>query len=135
MASITVVSGESIGDYYPLAKRTMVIGRDEALPIQVKDDRVSRKHLQIRYEEADGADRYVLLDMSSANGTFVNGRQITRDVRAAYSYQASNDPRVHVGLGEASQVEGVVVQWVDGTREAFGDFPADQFVTLKRGGG
>ena len=46
MASITVVSGESTGDYYPLAKRTMVIGRDEAVPIQVKDDRVSRKHLQ-----------------------------------------------------------------------------------------
>ncbi len=65
----------------------------------------------------------------------MNDRQITRDVRAAYSYQASNDPRIHVGLGEASQVEGVVVQWVDGTREAFGDFPADQFVTLKRGGG
>ncbi len=63
----------------------------------------------------------------------VNGRQITRDVRAAYSYQASNDPRVHVGLGETSQVEGVVVQWVDGSRQAFGDFAADQIVTLRRG--
>jgi len=80
MASITVVSGENTGDYYPLAKRTMVIGRDEALPIQVKDDRVSRKHVQIRYEQADGTDRYVLLDMKSANGTFVNGRQITTEL-------------------------------------------------------
>ena len=76
MASITVVSGESTGDYYPLAKRTMVVGRDEALPIQVKDDRVSRKHVQIRYEEADGTDRYVLLDMNSANGTFVNDARL-----------------------------------------------------------
>ena len=75
MASITVVTGESAGDYYPLTKRTMVIGRDEALPIQIKDELVSRKHVQIRFEQSDGADRFILLDMSSANGTFVNGRQ------------------------------------------------------------
>ena len=80
MASITVVAGESTGDYYPLAKRTMVIGRDEALPIQVRDELVSRKHIQIRFEEADGADRFILLDMNSANGTFVNGRQITTEL-------------------------------------------------------
>lgn len=80
MASITVVTGESAGDYYPLTKRTMVIGRDEALPIQIKDELVSRKHVQIRCEESDGADRFILLDMSSANGTFVNGRQITTEL-------------------------------------------------------
>ena len=80
MASITVVAGESTGDYYPLAKRTMVIGRDEALPIQVKDELVSRKHIQIRYEEKDGAECFILLDMNSANGTSVNGRQITTEL-------------------------------------------------------
>ncbi len=61
------------------------------------------------------------------------GRQVTCDVRAAYSYLASNDPRVHVGLGGTSRVESVVVQWVDGSSETFGDFAADQFVTLRRG--
>ena len=80
MASITVVTGESAGDYYPLTKRTMVIGRDEALPIQIKDELVSRKHVQIRFEESDGVDRFILLDMNSANGTFINGRQITTEL-------------------------------------------------------
>ncbi len=62
-------------------------------------------------------------------------RRIARDVRAAYSYFASNDPRVHLGLGEATSVTDVTITWTDGTTESFGDLSADQFTTLKRGEG
>jgi hypothetical protein len=62
-------------------------------------------------------------------------KRLVRDVRAAFSYQASNDPRVHVGLGGAQGVENVVVTWWDGRREAFGSFPAGSIATLKRGAG
>ncbi|MFN0134255.1 MAG: FHA domain-containing protein [Phycisphaerales bacterium] len=78
MASITIVRGQNEGDYYPLGKRTMVIGRQEGCPIQVVDDRVSRRHVQIRYDEHDGS--YHLLDMKSANGTFLNGRKVETDI-------------------------------------------------------
>jgi S-DNA-T family DNA segregation ATPase FtsK/SpoIIIE len=78
MPSITVVSGPNTGDYYPLGKRTMVVGRDQACPIQVTDDRVSRRHVQIRFDEAKGV--YVVLDMKSANGTLINGRQLISEV-------------------------------------------------------
>ncbi|MCZ6735720.1 MAG: FHA domain-containing protein [Planctomycetota bacterium] len=77
MPSIIIVSGSNEGDYYPLGKRTMVAGRDEAVPIQIVDELVSRKHLQIRLEQSDG--RYRALDMKSANGVFVNGRQIASE--------------------------------------------------------
>jgi hypothetical protein len=60
---------------------------------------------------------------------------IHRDVRAAYSYLASNDPRVHVGLGEQTVARNVTVRWPDGTRQSFGDFPADRIVTLRRRSG
>ena len=40
MASIIVVSGTQKGDYYPLGQRTNVIGRDEALPIQILEHRL-----------------------------------------------------------------------------------------------
>ena len=80
MASITIVAGPSAGDYYPLSKRTLVVGRDESVPVQLKDELVSRKHIQIRFEEQDGVGRYVLLDMKSANGTLVNGRQISDEL-------------------------------------------------------
>lgn len=65
----------------------------------------------------------------------VGARTIRRDVRAAFSYLASNDPRVHVGLGGESAVRNVIVSWPDGTREEYGDLPADKVATLRRGGG
>jgi hypothetical protein len=65
----------------------------------------------------------------------VGGRTIVRDVVSGYSYCAANDPRVHVGLGAASRAEGVTVTWVDGARESFGAFDANQVVELRRGAG
>jgi hypothetical protein len=62
-------------------------------------------------------------------------RTIRRDVRAAFSYMASNDPRVHVGLGKETAVRDVVVRWPNGTRERFGDVGADKIVVLRRGAG
>ena len=58
-----------------------------------------------------------------------------RDVKSAYSYQTANDPRIHVGLGDIGQVLDVRVRWADGQLELFGDFDADQVITLRRGSG
>jgi hypothetical protein len=65
----------------------------------------------------------------------VGSRTVRRDVRAAYSYLASNDPRVHVGLGQEALVRNVTVRWPDGARERFGDMPADRIAVLRRGSG
>jgi hypothetical protein len=65
----------------------------------------------------------------------VGSQSIRRDVRAAYSYLASNDPRVHVGLGKETTVRDVSVQWPDRTRERFGDVAPDKIVVLRRGAG
>jgi len=65
----------------------------------------------------------------------VGAHAIRRDVRAAYSYMASNDPRVHVGLGQELIARNVIVKWPDGTRERFGDISADRVALLRRGSG
>jgi len=78
MPSITVVSGHNQGDYYPLGKGTKVIGRDEGVPIQIVDELVSRKHVQVRLD--DKTSKYYALDMKSANGVLVNGRKITSEI-------------------------------------------------------
>jgi pSer/pThr/pTyr-binding forkhead associated (FHA) protein len=74
MASLIVLDGPQKDDYYPLGHRTNVIGRDEALMIQILDERVSRKHLQISYDK--DKDKYLGLDMSSKHGVCVNGSKI-----------------------------------------------------------
>ena len=65
----------------------------------------------------------------------VAGRTIRRDVRAAYSYLASNDPRVHVGLGSETVLRDVSVRWPTGKRERFDDVAADKLVVLRQGTG
>jgi len=62
----------------------------------------------------------------------VGGRTIRRDVRAAYSYLASNDPRVHIGLGAETTAHEVTVRWPDGTTQSFGDQPADRVTAIRR---
>lgn len=99
-------------------------------------------HLLIN--QAPSRGNWVLLRVLGESGVDALGarvslrageREVHRDVRAAYSYQASNDPRVHVGLGGVERVEGVTVAWPDGSVESFGGFDAGQVVTLRRGAG
>ena len=75
MASIIVTSGEHKGEYLPLGRRTNVIGRAEALPMQILDDMVSRKHLRIRYDE--NTNEHNAEDMDSKHGVLINNKKIT----------------------------------------------------------
>jgi pSer/pThr/pTyr-binding forkhead associated (FHA) protein len=74
MGSLIVTSGKQNGEYLPLGKRTSVIGRDEAISLQVLDSLVSRKHLRIWWDKETG--RYYADDMHSKHGVFINGGKI-----------------------------------------------------------
>ncbi len=76
MASILVVSGKSKGYYFPLKEQTVTVGRDEACDVQILDERVSRRHMQLRCDEAKS---YYASDLQSANGVFVNGQKISQE--------------------------------------------------------
>lgn len=75
MASIIVTSGQQKGEYLPLGKRISVIGRGEALPMQILDDLVSRKHLRIWFNEE--TNKFDAEDMDSKHGVYINRRKIT----------------------------------------------------------
>jgi len=77
MASIIITSGQEKGNFYPLGQRTNVIGRAEALPIQILDDLVSRRHMQIRYDK--DKKQYYALDMKSKHGVFINSGKIIKE--------------------------------------------------------
>ncbi len=64
-----------------------------------------------------------------------NDRSLRREVRTTYSFLASNDPRVHFGLGDWLGPVTVTVTWPDGSVERFVDLPVDAFHTLRQGGG
>jgi len=78
MGSLIVTSGKQKGEYLPLGRRTSVIGRDEAISLQVLDSLVSRKHLRIWFDKVTG--RYYADDMHSKHGVFINGGKIIESV-------------------------------------------------------
>ncbi len=71
-----------------------------------------------------------------AIGGMVSGtigeRTITRPVRRAYSYMASNEPTVHIGLGSATELGQVRVRWPGGGVTEHGSITAGTVHTLRR---
>ena len=61
-----------------------------------------------------------------------DGKTTRRDVNPHYSYLASNDSRVHLGLGAASRVDRVTVHWIDGSTDEYGPLEANQIHTLQK---
>ncbi len=64
-----------------------------------------------------------------------DGRLRRRVAQPAYSYQSSNDPRAHVGIGANGALSGVVVRWPQGAAERFDVTQVDRYHTLVRGQG
>jgi len=58
---------------------------------------------------------------------------LRRRVRTDGSYLSGNDPRVLVGLGQASKIKAVRVVWPGGAVEERKDVVVDQYTTLKEG--
>ncbi len=75
-------------------------------------------------------------DAFGAKITVVAGeKNLTRWVNPGYSYLSSSDPRAHFGLGAATAVDQIVVEWPDGTTETFPGIKADQILTIRKGTG
>jgi hypothetical protein len=57
------------------------------------------------------------------------------EVRAGSSFESSNDPRLHFGLGSAIRVESIVIRWPSGHVDKLGPEPADQELVVQEGRG
>jgi predicted component of type VI protein secretion system len=70
---LTVRTGPHEGMVFELDKETMILGRDETNDIVLPDAEVSRKHSRLTYSPQG----YVLEDLGSTNGTFVNAERLS----------------------------------------------------------
>ena len=70
------------------ATAPLTLGRDEELPVQIADDRVSRRHATFR---ADPGGSCFLKDLNSTNGTYVNTQRVFFEVRL------NDGDEVHLG--------------------------------------
>jgi hypothetical protein len=61
------------GQEFPLTQAPVTIGRQPDCTVILADPQVSRQHAAISYQ----AGRYIVQDLGSANGTYINERRIT----------------------------------------------------------
>ncbi|MCG8648380.1 MAG: ATP-binding protein [Pirellulales bacterium] len=87
MASLFVVRGRDQGKHFQLSQPVQKIGREASSEIQLFDSEASRSHAEIRLAP-DG--KCELVDLSSSNGTKING------VRVERQHLASGD-RIEIG--------------------------------------
>ncbi len=73
MAWLLALNGDQLGKWYPLDAATLV-GRASLNHVVLDDPRISRQHAKIAPEEGG----YVLYDLNSANGTFVDDQPVKR---------------------------------------------------------
>ena len=107
----------------------VVVNRDASAYLLVnRAERGSWARFRVR--TASGRDAH-----GATVSATVGGRRLSRDVQPSASYHASNDPRVHFGVGDESRLHDVVVRWPGGSEEAFGDFATGEIHELRQGQG
>lgn len=86
---LIVLSGSSVGRVFTLEDENTVLGREDAVAIQLMDPGVSRRHAEIK-RSADG--EYRLCDLGSRNGTYANNQ------RLAAEHPLRDGDRIQLGL-------------------------------------
>ena len=130
-----VTRGAAFGDVDNDGDTDVLLGDDASRARLLINQVGNRRHwLGVRLV---GARRLGGRDMLGARVevSLPDGRRLVRRARSDGSYASASDPRVLVGLGDATEVVGLRVVWPDGRAEAFPGVPADQYVTLTQGSG
>ena len=72
MASLFVIQGADQGKRFDLKSAPLALGRDNSNPIRLHDTEISRRHAEVRQAN----DGFLVVDLRSANGTYVNGKAV-----------------------------------------------------------
>lgn len=72
-ATLTVRRGPGLGRSFTIEAPSITVGRQEQCDFQVNDTWVSRQHARVTW----GGAGYLLEDLGTVNGTFLNGERIS----------------------------------------------------------
>jgi hypothetical protein len=72
-ATLIIRQGPDVGQQFSITGMEATVGRHKGCDIQIDEPEVSRKHARITWSGTG----YVVEDLRSANGTFVDGERVT----------------------------------------------------------
>ncbi|HTJ46191.1 MAG TPA: FHA domain-containing protein [Kofleriaceae bacterium] len=125
-ARLVCVTGGEIGRVFPVGAISTVIGRAADADVRVRVADVSRHHAKITWRER----AYVLEDLASANGTFVNGAPVRGPTTLAMGDRVQVGDNTIFVLGAHDELEAraaqlqkldAMQQLVGGLARGFGD--------------
>jgi len=70
---LVIRSGAGAGKVFPLEKTEIHVGRDVTNDLVISEEKISRRHARLYTE----GDQYVVEDLGSTNGTFINGARLS----------------------------------------------------------
>ena len=133
LAKTYVGRGLAVGDLFNDGKLDVVINALDGVPALLRNVSPDKNHwIELKLtggpkspRDAVGATVYLTANKIKQRGDVVSGG----------SYESTNDPRVHFGLGDATVIDAVEIHWPSGARERFPVSHVDQIVTLVEGKG
>jgi pSer/pThr/pTyr-binding forkhead associated (FHA) protein len=126
MASITI-SCDGTEQKYALETASVTLGRGLESDIRLKDIKASRRHCQI----VKAAGGFQLLDLSSGNGTFINGVQVKQQALNAGDKIQIGSTTITFNAAEAAPVKAAVKAPVSQSKVATAQLPVATAATKK----
>ncbi|MCH2182360.1 MAG: FHA domain-containing protein [Mariniblastus sp.] len=77
--SMIVVKGPQKGRAFDLPVGIVTVGREQTNSVQIPDPEVSRRHAELHFQD----DSFVIVDLGSANGVFVNNVRVKKKLLSA----------------------------------------------------
>ncbi len=99
MASLFVIRGRDQGTRFQLEEAIHTVGRTQGNSVRLHDTEISRSHAEL----VRRGDVYILRDLASSNGTFVNGQPATeRELASGDQLQFGRSLLLYTGFVEDS---------------------------------
>jgi len=79
--ALIFLSGDLLAVPIPLEREEVILGRALEADVRINDTRVSRQHARINavLDHENGTTDYILTDLTSSNGTLLNGQKIEHE--------------------------------------------------------
>ncbi len=122
---LIVKAGLTAGQEFELSKEEVIIGRDPLADIHLDENTVSRQHARLACQ----GGKFILQDLNSSNGTFLNGRQISGEAPLNPGDQIAISPDIIFEFWEPTQSDGAT-QLVVGAETIMSASPPKLVVTV-----